>query len=74
MKRFAIAMLCGVAGYVVVAIVSYFLVLELSSNVHDREVEAAMSAAFFFGPVGAIIAFVAGLIRSGRRPDAMPKV
>jgi hypothetical protein len=48
MKRFAIAMLCGVAGYVVVAIVSYFLVLELSSNVHDREVEAAMSAAFFF--------------------------
>ena len=66
MKRFAIGLLWGIAGYVIVAAASYFLVLAFSSNRHDREVEAAMTSAFFFGPVGAVLAFIAGIVRGGR--------
>jgi hypothetical protein len=67
MKRFGIGLLWAVAGYLVVAVASYFLVLQLSSNTHDRSVEAAMTSVFFFGPIGAVIAFVVGFIRGGRR-------
>jgi Na+/proline symporter len=67
MKRFAVGVLCALAGYLVAAAAGYFLVLQFSSNVHDRAVEAAMTSVFFFGPVGAIVAFVAGFILSGRR-------
>jgi ABC-type branched-subunit amino acid transport system permease subunit len=69
-KRFAMGMVYGVGGYVVAAVASYFAVLQFSSNVHDRSVEAAMTSAFFYGPVGAVLAFLAGWIRGGRRPDA----
>jgi len=51
LKRFAIALLCGIGGYIVVAVASYFLIFELSSNRHDRDVEAAMTSVFFFGPM-----------------------
>ena len=66
MKRFGIAMLFAIAGYLVAAAASYFLVDLLSSNVHDRSVEAAMTSAFVFGPLGAVTAFIVGFIRSGR--------
>ena len=67
MKRFAIGVLCALTGYIVAAVVSYFLVLQLSSNVHDRSVEAAMTSVFFFGPIGAVVALAAGLILASRR-------
>ena len=67
MKRFAIGVLCALTGYIVAAFASYFLVLQLSSNVHDRSVEAAMTSVFFFGPIGAVLAFAAGLILASRR-------
>jgi hypothetical protein len=74
MKGFGIGLLCAVAGYVVAAFAGYFLVQQLSSNTHDRSVEAAMTSIFFVGPVGAVIAFVVGFIRSGRRSgDAVPR-
>jgi hypothetical protein len=66
MKRFGIGLLWSIAGYIVVAVASYFLVLQLSSNQHDRELEAAMTGAFLFGPIGAVVAFILGMIRSGR--------
>ncbi len=66
MKRFGIALLCGIGGYIVVAVASYFLILELSSNRHDRDVEAAMTSVFFFGPMGAVVAFIVGIVRGGR--------
>jgi hypothetical protein len=66
MKRFGIGLLWGIAGYIVVAVASYFLVLQLSSNQHDRELEAAMTSAFLFGPIGAVVAFILGMIRTGR--------
>jgi hypothetical protein len=67
MKRFGVGLLYAIAGYVVVAAASYFLVLQFSGNVHDRSVEAAMTSAFLYGPAGAVIAFVFGFVRSGRR-------
>ena len=69
MKRLAIGVLCAVVGYLLAAAVSYFLVLQFSSNMHDRDVEAAMTSAFFFGPIGALVAFVFGIVLSGRRPN-----
>ena len=73
MKRFGIGLLWGVAGYIVVAVASYFLILQFSSNRHDRELEAAMTSVFFFGPIGAVIAFIFGIVRSGR-PSAKSHV
>jgi hypothetical protein len=63
-----------VGGYILAAVASYFLVLQLSSNSHDRELEAAMTSAFFAGPVGAVLAFVTGVIRGGRRPPVPGKL
>ena len=73
MKRFGIGLLWSVAGYIIVAVASYFLVLQFSSNRHDRELEAAMTSVFFFGPIGAVIAFIFGIVRSGR-PSAKSHV
>jgi hypothetical protein len=67
MRRFGFGLLFGMLGYIVAAIVGYFLVLQLSSNVHDRSLEAAMTSAFVFGPIGGVVAFVIGLVRGGRR-------
>jgi hypothetical protein len=66
MKRFGTGLLCAVVGYIAVAVASYFLVLEFSSNRHDRSVEAAMTSVFFYGPVGAVLAFIAGIVAGGR--------
>ena len=65
MKRFGIAVLSAIGGYVVAAFVSYFLVGQLSANTHDRSVEAAMTSAFIWGPLGAVVAFVVGFVRGG---------
>ena len=65
MKRIGIALLYAIGGYVVAAFLSYFLVDQLSSNRHDRSVEAAMTSAFVWGPIGAVVAFIVGFVRSG---------
>ena len=65
MKRIGIALLYAIDGYVVAAFLSYFLVDQLSSNRHDRSVEAAMTSAFVWGPIGAVVAFIVGFVRSG---------
>ena len=67
LRRLGFGLLFAVAGFIVAAIASYFLILGFSSNMHDRSVEAAMTSAFFFGPVGSVIAFVGGVIFGGRR-------
>jgi len=66
MKRVAIGLLCAVGGYIVVALVGYFLVDWFSSNVHDRSVEAAMTSVFVFGSFGAVVGFVVGFVLGGR--------
>jgi hypothetical protein len=72
LKRFGIGLLCGVAGYIVVALASYFLIEQFSSNQHDRELEAAMTSVFFFGPMGAVLAFVVGVVWSRSSAVAPP--
>ena len=62
MKRFGIALLWAVGGYLAGAFGGGALVSEFSSNMHDRSVEAAMSGAFFFGPVLAVAAFIAAMV------------
>jgi hypothetical protein len=69
MRRLGFGLLYGIGGYLVAATAGYFLVGQLSSNVHDRSVEAAMTGAFVFGPLGAVAAFIVGLIRGGRTAD-----
>ena len=71
MKRFGIGLLYGIGGYFLVAVASYFLIQEFSSNQHDRSVEAAMTSVFFLGPIGGVIAFIVGVIR-GRGNVAAP--
>ena len=66
MRRLGIAVLFAVVGYQIAAAASYFLVDLFSSNVHDGSVEAAMTSAFFYGPLGAMVAFIVGFIRGGR--------
>lgn len=61
MKRFAIAVLAGMLGYVAGAICGYFLIASFSPNTHDRSVEAAMTGALVTGPIAAIVAFVVGM-------------
>lgn len=68
MKRFATALLYAIVGYAAGAIAGYVLVQQFSPNVHDRSVEAAMTAAFVAGPLAAAIAFVVGLVRGGGSP------
>ncbi len=53
-------------GYLCFAVAGYFLVGLLSSNTHDRSVEAAMTSVFVLGPLGALVAIVVGIIRSRR--------
>ena len=56
----------AVGGYVLAAGVGYFVIKQFSSNVHDRDLEAAMTGAFVVGPIGAVVAFVIGFVRNGR--------
>jgi len=69
-RRFGFGLLFAIGGYFAAAVLGYFLVQWFSSNTHDRSVEAGMTSVFFFGPIGAVLAFVAGLIRGGRRTTA----
>ena len=62
MKGFALSVAAAVAGYLLGAVGGYFLIATLSSNTHDRSVEAAMTSAFLTGPIGALVGFVAGMI------------
>jgi hypothetical protein len=68
MRRLGIGLACAVAGYLVGALAGYFLIATFSGNMHDRSVEAAMTAAFVAGPFGAVVAFVLGVVFAGRKP------
>jgi hypothetical protein len=67
MRRIGLGMLGVIVGYVLCAVAGYWLTGLLSSNVHDRSVEAAMTSAFVWGPLGAVTGFVAGFAYAGRR-------
>jgi hypothetical protein len=67
MRRLLAALLGFVTGYVLFACAGYGLIEWGSSNQFDRSLEAAATAAFVFGPAGALVGFIGGLLLGGRR-------
>jgi hypothetical protein len=63
-KRIAMGVLGGVLGYAVGAFGGGFLVSVLSSNTHDRSVEAAMTGAFVIGPLAGVVGGLLGFWRT----------
>lgn len=61
--RIGMSFLWAVGCYFGGAVIGYFLIMGLSSNTHDRQMEAGMTAAFFVGPVAAVIGFIVNFIR-----------
>ena len=66
LRRFGRGLLWGTGGYLIGALATYALIVLLSSNTHDRGVEAPMTAAFLGGPVVALVAFIIGAVRRPR--------
>jgi hypothetical protein len=62
MRRFLAALLGLFIGYPVFALAGYGAIGLFSSNHFDGSVEASMTAAFIFGPAGAIIGAVTGAV------------
>jgi hypothetical protein len=67
LRRAAFAVAFGVGGYIVGAMIGYALVVNLSGNTHDRDLEAAMTSAFAIGPIAALLAGAVGAVLGGRR-------
>ena len=63
-KRIAMGVLGAVLGYALGAFGGGFLVSVLSSNTHDRSVEAAMTGAFVLGPLAAVVGALVGIWRT----------
>ena len=61
--RLGRGLLWAVGAHLAGAIITYVLTRWLSSNVHDRELEALMTGAFVVGPLCALVGFVAGVSR-----------
>jgi hypothetical protein len=64
LRRLGIGFLCAILSYPIGVVVGMVLISQCSTNVHDRSVEAAMTGAFFVGPLAAVIGFVIGLVRA----------
>jgi len=71
-RRIGFGMLWGIAGYICGAFGGGWLVSQMSSNTHDRDLEAAMTGAFLFGPLVGLVAFGIGAWRAGPRASRIP--
>jgi len=69
-KRIVLGLIGGVVGYVLGAVSGGFLVSVFSPNTHDRSVEAAMTGAFVFGPLLAVVGLAVGLWRGKQSTSA----
>lgn len=58
LAKLGLLVLAALAGYALGGFGGGFLVSLLSSNRHDRSVEAAMTGAFVTGPIVALLALV----------------
>lgn len=72
MRRVVIGFLGAVGGYLVGAFGGGWLVSVFSTNRHDRSLEAAMTGAFFWGPLVAVAGFIAAFSLSRRRDSELP--
>ncbi len=69
MRRVGLGLLWAIPAYLVGAFGGGYLVSVLSSNTHDRSVEAAMTGALVWGPIAGIIGFIVGAMRGARSRD-----
>lgn len=60
MRKAVFCLIGLVAGYAIGALLGYAGIEAFSANTHDKSLEAAMTAAFFAGPIGAIIGAIVG--------------
>jgi hypothetical protein len=67
LRRIGIGLLFAIVAYLLGAFGAGYFVSLLSSNQHDKEMEAAMTGAFVFGPLAAIVGFVVGIVRTKRK-------
>jgi hypothetical protein len=67
MRRLLRGLLWGVIGYVAGALGGAALVSLLSTNPHDRSLEAVMTGAFVTGPIIALIGLLLGTLRAPGR-------
>lgn len=67
LRRIGLGVLWGVRAYLIGAFGGGYLVSVLSSNTHDRSVEAATTGAFVFGPLAGLVGFVIGAMRVSPR-------
>ena len=61
-KRFVVGCVCGLVGYGIGLAGGIGLVSAMSSNTHDRSLEAAMTGAAVTGPLVALVAFILGFV------------
>ena len=66
MKTFGLSVLAAIGGYLVGLFGGMLLIETLSSNTHDKSVEAAMTGAFVFGPLVAVVAVIVTLVFRSR--------
>jgi hypothetical protein len=66
MKRFVIAVFGAIVGFIAFGLCAYAAIELLSSNTHDRALEAAMTAIFVAGPLGGIVGGILGARLSKR--------
>jgi uncharacterized membrane protein YfcA len=57
-RRLLLGCLWGAASYLAGALAGVLLTTMLSSNTHDKSMEAVMTGAFYTGPVAAVLGFV----------------
>ena len=58
-----------ILGYAAGAAAGYGLIMQLSTNVFDKGLEAVMTGAFGTGPIGACLGVLIGLLWPQRTPD-----
>ncbi len=66
MRAVVMGVVVVVAGYLAGACLGALAITFLSSNTHDRSVEAAMTAAFVTGPAAAVAALILWLVVRNR--------
>lgn len=66
LRRLGFGLLFAAIAFVAAAALGYAVIDAASSNTHDRSMEAAMTGAFVFGPIGAIVGFIGACICGGR--------
>lgn len=72
MGKLARAIIGLIIGYAAGAAGGFALVSLLSRNVHDKSLEAVMTAFFATGPLGAVAGLVIGLMRGARSKAGGP--